>query len=116
MDYEVKFIISFLVTQAVEIPTVILLYYLLTKRLYYSSFITAFIASALTLPYLWFVFPSFFSVDQYVLIGELCVFIVEALVYKAYLRIQLKYALIFAFIANLLSYLVGFLLLAKLIN
>lgn len=110
MLYELNFVLSLLVTLIVEIPILIFFFRYLfkTNRIPLKKLIsTGLIASALTLPYLWFVLLPFVSTDYYLLIGEIIVIIVESLIYYQVIELELKKSLLISFIANISSYLVG---------
>ncbi len=69
-------------------------------------------ASSLTLPYVWFVFP-YLLVGRFgvgLILGELFAWLAEAIFYYLFLKISIKKALIFSFIANLSSYALGYLI------
>jgi hypothetical protein len=69
------------------------------------------LASCLTLPYVWFVFPEFIP-DRWLfgLFGELFALLVETLWYFLALRISFRKAFLLSFITNLGSFLIGLLL------
>lgn len=71
------------------------------KMLLFSGFITSFS----TISYLWFVLPLFLK--NYTLIGELLVFIVEAIMYMFILKLSLKKATLISFFCNATSYFLG---------
>jgi hypothetical protein len=66
-------------------------------------------ANALTLPYVWFVFPYLFlsSFTLAVVIAEFFAFLAEAVFYKLFLKLTWKQALIISLIANLVSFILG---------
>jgi len=111
MSYETHFLIALLGTEAIEIPIVIILvrHIFRIKRLKISDVAeTAFLASFMTLPYLWFVMPEYLDPEYATYIGELIVFVFEALLYYYILRPKLFTAFTISFIANLVSYLAGY--------
>jgi hypothetical protein len=68
-------------------------------------------ASSLTIPYVWFVFPSIFeSFAAAIWISEFFVFVVEALFYRMFLKLSYKQAFLISFIANIASFGLGKLL------
>ena len=70
------------------------------------------VASGLTLPYLWFVLPSFISNSTlYLISGEVSVFLIETLIYIWLLNLKSGQALAVSLIANAASLLLGFVLL-----
>jgi hypothetical protein len=113
MSYGLYFFLSLLLTLAVEIPVLFLATkYLLKIKiqakeiLYWGIFVNLF-----SLPYLWFVFPLFISSHNYILIGEILVFLIESVVLLKVLKINFKNALILSLIANVASYLAGLIVL-----
>jgi hypothetical protein len=111
MLLETKFIFSLVLTLIIEIPILIFLYriiFQLKKQSLLKLFVVGFLASALTLPYLWFVLPFYINTIYYIYIGEILVFLVEALIYYEFLEIKLKKALIISFIANIITAMMSF--------
>ncbi len=109
MSYGFYFLLSLLLTLAIEIPTLFLaLKYLLKIKiqakevLYWGAF-----ASLFSLPYLWFVFPLFITSRYYILIGEILVVLIEAIILLKAFKTNIRKALFLSFVANLASYLVG---------
>lgn len=72
------------------------------------------VASALTIPYLWFVLPEFFNGATYILIGEALVVLVESLIIFWILKLKWPLALVLSFICNLASFFLGWLIMSKL--
>ena len=119
--YEQLWLIAFVKTQLIEVTTGILglLIYSRYKRKKYSDIhkysAVIFIASAMTHPLLWFVFPKWrrqlgLSYKEYVLYGEMLVFVIEGLWYMIALKPvqnRLVYALTFSLLLNSFSYLAG---------
>ena len=118
--YEQLWLIAFIKTQLIEVTTGILslLIYSRYKRNYsnilkYGAVI--FIASAITHPLLWFVFPKWrrqlgMSYKEYVLYGELLIFMIEGLWYMIMLKPvqkRLFAALAISLFLNSFSYLAG---------
>lgn len=111
MIYEQHFLFSLLVTECVEIPVVAFL----VKRLYRYKDIriskiiaVAFMASALTLPYFWFVLPAFVvSRAVYIFGGESLIIAVEAAIYKQLLGLKLSEAVVVSLAANISSVFLG---------
>ncbi|MFH0906271.1 MAG: hypothetical protein V1824_02955 [archaeon] len=112
MLYETSFLISLLINLIIEIPLV----YLIIKFIYKEKLdfkkiiIVTLLASITTLPYLWFVFPSYINSTYYLIIGEIIVFIIEAIIYKLLLDLKLIKAIILSLVANLFSFLLGLLI------
>jgi len=110
MSYQTNFLIALLGTEMVEIPMVIILirYIFRIKRLRVLDILEAsFLASFVTLPYLWFVLPEYLDPEYGIYIGEIIVFIFEALLYYYILRPKLFTAFTISFVANVASYLAG---------
>jgi len=111
MTYEQHFLLSLTVTECVEIPIVALL----VKRFYKYSEIrllrivaVAFVASALTLPYLWFVLPAFITNGAvYILGGEFLIIAAEAVIYNRLLGLKPREAAVASLAANVSSALLG---------
>lgn len=68
--------------------------------------------SALTLPFVWFVFPNL-QLDYfiYVIISELFALTIEMIFYRYYLKTDWQKSFIVSFLCNLASYLFGLLVL-----
>lgn len=70
------------------------------------------LASACTLPYVWFVFPALFASRlPYIIAAESFAVLAEALIYLMVLRIPLKEAFLLSLACNALSFGLGLLLL-----
>jgi hypothetical protein len=110
---EARFLISLLVTVAVETAVIIgcirLIFKITSLQLPLRRCLFAgFFASFATLPYLWFVLPAF--VHPYPLLvtaGELGVFVVEAVAYIFLLDLPFRTTVVLSFTANLASIIVG---------
>ena len=112
MLYETKFILSLFLTLFIEIP-ILFLFIRYIYRLKINGFkiiFIGFIASFTTLPYLWFILPSYINVSCYVYIGEFLVFLFEAFIYNRLLNLNYKKAVLISFVANLMSFIIGFLI------
>jgi len=109
MIYEVRFALALLLTLIVEIPLLVIFSRRVFKyKLPLEKLITTgIIASALTLPYLWFVLFPFIPTAYYVFLGEGFVIIIESLIYKQLLDIRLTKAFILSLMLNIASFLVG---------
>lgn len=117
MLYEYEFLISLAFTIFIEIITL----YLLIKCFFKDDgekistillFFTGFLSSFATLPYLWFIIPLFIKIRiQYILFGESFVILLESLVIFFLLRVSLKKSFYISFICNILSFIVGSILL-----
>jgi hypothetical protein len=112
MLFETKFLFSLILTLLVEVPVAFLVakYIFRVKRI--SEVVNAgIIASVLTLPYLWFILPSYILSNNYVFYGELMVFAVESVIYVALTNLNWKQSLAVSLIANLASFSFGLLFL-----
>jgi hypothetical protein len=110
MSYESQFIFALCLTCLIEVPLLIVLIRLFLKKTDLTlTWITGtgFLASMLTLPYLWFVLPSFIDSTWYLLIGEIGVIFGEAVLYYFLLKIQLRAALFLSLITNFSSFIIG---------
>lgn len=98
-------------TLAIEVP----LYLMMLVRPLgpWRAFAAALLVNVLTHPALWYLFPYFEPYETYVVVAELCVWTVETVVLWPILSRwsplgrPLLYALIAAFIANLVSTVAG---------
>jgi len=117
MLYEYKFLISLAFTLFIEIITLfaIIKYFYKEDSAKISNsiiFFTGFFSSFATLPYLWFIIPLFIKTRfQYILFGESFVILLESLIIFFLLRINLKKSFSISFICNILSFLIGLILL-----
>lgn len=113
--YEVLFLKALGLTSLIEITVFCLVYYFGFKKkklseLLYGAFV-CFIASALTLPYVWFVFPAFITEKIiYIIAAEIFALIVEAVVYRILLKCRAYQAFIISFICNGASFGLGLLI------
>jgi hypothetical protein len=113
-SYERRFLIALLLTWLIEIPILFLLVRLVFKLHQVSAWrilLSGLLASALTLPYLWFLLPSILATASGIYLGEVLVFLVEALLYRWLLGLSYPKALILSFTANAVSFLLGLFLL-----
>lgn len=115
MSYEQKFLFSLLLTLAVEIPIVFYFVRYIYKNKEAKISKIAFVgsvASALTLPYLWFILPLYVS-DRipYIILGEGLVVFVEAVIYKQFLQLGFFRAIVVSLIANIASVVLGWIIL-----
>jgi hypothetical protein len=114
MLYETYFLLALVTTWAIEIPILIaLIRFAFRDKSIPIPRIVAIgaLCTALTLPYLWFVLPSFVDAAYYVQMGEVLVFIVEALILNRLLGLEPKRAVICSFVMNAASFLLGLVLL-----
>jgi len=111
MIYEQEFLFSLLLTLIVEIPIAVFLvkYLYKHKEIKFSKIVSSsFAASALTLPYFWFVLPAYISNrGVYIFGGEFVIIFIEAIIYNQLLKLKLSEAVIVSLIANIASILLG---------
>lgn len=116
MIIENLFFLCLLITLAIEVPILIFI----SKYVFKFNFklqkliVIGIIASILTLPYLWFLFPAYIKF-YYILIGEIMVILVEALIYNQLLEIKYTKSLFISIIVNFISYFLGNIILYKII-
>ncbi|MFO7807614.1 MAG: hypothetical protein R6V40_04325 [Candidatus Moraniibacteriota bacterium] len=113
MLYETKFLISLFTTLAIELPVLLFLSRLFFKRremAWEKVFFAGIIASSLTLPYLWFIFPAYIPLNYQLFLGEALVVIIEAVIYFYLLKIKAGKALSISFTCNAASFLMGLIL------
>jgi hypothetical protein len=112
MLYETKFLVSLILTLFIEVPIVLILVSFFSPKIKpYKTILISILATTLTIPYLWFIFPVYLNYPAHIIIGEITVFLVESLIYWKFLPINLKNALLISFIANLSSLIIGLLIL-----
>ncbi|TQD25872.1 hypothetical protein [Methanolobus vulcani] len=111
MLYEYLFLFSLFLTILIETSVLFLLvrYYFRIDAISNSLLLFVGIFSSFsTLPYLWFLLPQFInSYENLALIGEISVFVIEAVIYYFVLKVTLQRALILSFTCNLVSFLIG---------
>ncbi|MDK2830857.1 MAG: hypothetical protein PWQ75_609 [Methanolobus sp.] len=111
MIYEYLFLFSLFLTIIIETSVLFLLirFYFKIDDLSNSLLLFAGIFSSFsTIPYLWFLLPQFIdSYQDLALIGEISVFLVEAVIYYFVLKVTVQRALILSFTCNLVSFIVG---------
>ena len=112
VDYIHRFITSMVFTTSIETLTLVLLLAYVFKK--HSSkisdvIVAGFFASFMTIPYVWFVFPylTHWTRSTSFLVSEPTVFLIEAIFYNRYLKVNIKTAFVLSFICNLVSYFVG---------
>lgn len=110
MLYETKFLVSLILTLLIETLILLVLLKIIAPKIKKLKIVLiSILATSLTLPYLWFIFPNYLAYPNYIILGEIFVFLTEAIIYWRTLPITIKKALIISFIANLLSLIVGLL-------
>ena len=113
-SYERRFLLALLLTWLIEIPILFILARYVFKVRDVSTWRilgSGLLASALTLPYLWFLLPSILTTASGIYLGEVLVFLVEALLYRWLLGLSYPKALLLSFAVNTLSFLLGLFLL-----
>ena len=110
MLYETKFLISLGLTLLIEVPlVVVLMRYVVKVRgvSFWRVLFVAFLASAATLPYLWFVIGSYVDARFYLFVGESFVVLFEMLIFNQLLGIRIHKAFVISLVVNLTSYYLG---------
>ncbi len=111
MQYEQKFLFSLLLTLIVEIPIAVSFVKFLSnhKGIKISKIVfTGLMASALTLPYFWFVLPAYISSrNLYIFLGEVLIIFIEAIVYNQLLKLKLSEAFVVSVVSNVASTFLG---------
>ena len=111
MNYELLFLKSLGLTIVIETLVMILFFRFVVqlKDIKISQLLmTGFIASFATLPYLWFVFPTY--IDQriwYAIIGESFAVLAETVIIGGVLRTKLTLSFLCSLICNATSFLIG---------
>lgn len=114
MLYETRFLLALVTTWCIEIPVLfaIVRFVLRDKTLPAIRIVGAgALCTALTLPYLWFILPPYIDAAQYIVVGEMLVFLVEAFILNRLLSLKPAAALACSFVMNLASFLLGLVLL-----
>jgi hypothetical protein len=111
MSYELQFLTALAKTLLVEVPIVLVLWRCVFKKHdAKNTCMVACIATMLTLPYLWFVLPTFLPYrNTYLVLGELTVTLVEAVLYWKLLHISFIRGIMLSIVANGISLLIGML-------
>lgn len=110
MLYETKFLISLGLTLLIEVPlVVVLMRYVVKPREgnFWKVLFVAFLASVVTLPYLWFVIGSYVDARFYLLIGESFVVLFEMLIFNRLLGVRIHKAFVVSLVVNFISYYFG---------
>jgi|SRR3989344_2097777 len=114
MIYEDLFLKALILTLLIEIPIVAIITKLLFKsklKIWKIIFIGA-CASILTLPYVWFIFPKYIlDYTAYLIVAELFAFLFETIFYWQTLELRFDKALLISLLANLISFLIGLIIL-----
>lgn len=113
IEYTHRFVVSALATMSIEgiVGLLIFTYFLSRKEEHLhlkklTVFLTTFFVSMFTLPYVWFVFPTLmmWTRNTSLWFSEFFIFSVEALVYRIFLKLPWRWAILVSLIANLASY------------
>ena len=114
--YQLQFLKALALTVAVETVVLFLVirYAFRIPGMVLSNALLVFaglFCSGTTLPYLWFVLPAFLKTHTLLgLVGELLIFLVEAVFYYFVLRIGVQRSLLVSFACNLASVMSGLLI------
>lgn len=114
MLYETRFMLALVMAWVIEIPVLIafIRFVFRDKTLPIKKIIgIGALCTALTLPYLWFILPSYVDAAYYAVIGEMLVFLVEAFVLNRLLGLKPEIAAVCSFVMNMASFLLGLYLL-----
>ncbi|HUV46808.1 MAG TPA: hypothetical protein VMW29_01610 [Candidatus Bathyarchaeia archaeon] len=109
--YEYFFLKALLLTIFVETLILLIIIKVLCKNIRDKTqikdiIIVGIISSSLTLPYLWFILPSF-NLPNYLFIGEFLTILLEAYLFRKFLKVSLRHAFLFSLIVNVSSFLIG---------
>jgi len=110
MFSETQFLFALLITWLVEIPILWFFVRTVLKRNNVpvtQIIFTGILASALTLPYLWFVLPQYIGATYYLLMGELFVIAVESVILNQILRTRPGLSIALSAVMNAASFVVG---------
>ncbi len=110
MLFETKFLISLFITLIIEVPILLFLikFFYKIKKIPLKKIISVgIISSALTLPYLWFVFPPYILSNYYIYIGEILILCIEAYIYNQFLELKISKSFLISFICNIISFVIG---------
>lgn len=110
MLYESRFLVALAITLAIEVPALIVLFKFLKFKITRKIFCVGLIASTMTLPYVWFVIPAFFSGNTYVFVAEAFAVIAEAVLFFRLLELGAKESLLISAVVNMLSFVLGLLI------
>ena len=102
----IDFFKALLLTILIELP---ILFIFLRKIVSYKKILTiGLLTNVLSLYILWYVLKRFLPINNYLLVGEGIVFIIEAVIYKIIFKISNVDAISVSLIANVLSWFIGF--------
>jgi len=111
-NYIHRFISSLTFTVAIETLAIFLLLWFVFKKResgWKNIVLAGIFASFATIPYVWFVFPYItkWSYSTSLAYSEPFAFLIEALLYRIFLKIDIRIALVVSLVANGLSYFLG---------
>lgn len=112
IQYETLFMFALALTILVEsaVAIFVIFYFFKIKNIPLLKIMLAVIvASGLTMPYVWFIFPAYFVWVPSVLIGEAFAILVETPIYSKLLDIKLNKAALLSLAANIASFIFGIL-------
>jgi hypothetical protein len=113
--YEVDFLKSFGMTIGLEITVLLILFNIPVLRkspepkpANHKVILAGFFCTFATLPWLWFVLPAFVQ-DRfwYTLVGEVSIFLIEGVMLYLMLPLNILRAILYSFLANLVSWGLG---------
>ena len=114
MDYDILFLKSLVLTIAIETIVLVIFFRWIVKLKNIGIaqlLMTGFLASFATLPYLWFVFPTYIdSKLWYIFFCESFAILVETFIIGALLRVKFIQSLWCSLSCNLISFLTGFII------
>lgn len=114
LAYLSRFFKALVITEVIEISTLLLMVKFFLKDGKTNSFriiFVGFVCSFATLPYLWFVLPPLIDMKRYVLVVELGAVLFEAVIISQFLSAKYSKSLLISFVCNSLSYFLGKMLL-----
>jgi len=114
MLFQTLFLLALVTTWAIEIPVLfgLIRFVFHNKQIPRNRIIfTGILCNALSLPYLWFVFPPYVNAAWYPLVGETFVIIVEIIFLIQILELKPKTAVMCSVIMNAASFVLGLYLL-----
>ena len=108
MDYRLLFFKSLILTILIEMSVITIFFKYIVRSVELSIprlLMTGFIASFATLPYLWFILPSYVDHNVwYIIVGESFAVFVESFIIMAILRTRYLIALVSSFACNIISF------------
>jgi len=110
MIYQSQFLLALGINCLVEIP---ILWFCVRTVLNMKNVpvtwivFTGILANALSLPYLWFVLPSFLGATYYLPLGELMVIVLEGVILNQLVRTRPGISLVLSAVMNIVSFFVG---------